>query len=152
MAKKSARRIKGVPPPPKCKAILLCDKVIIEHGTKKASIIGIFDQFELPKLPGHTRPCTLFIQLVDGQVGRYELVVEMHDLAEDTIIARAPTLAVQWQERLSRLNVIMPIPPLPLQHAGQYDLVVFANDQEIDRQKFEGKTIPTRHADEPSSD
>lgn len=118
-----------------CKAILLCDSTIIEAVTTKVSIIGIFDTFTVPELPGHTRPFTVFVQLLHG-VGRYEVVVEMQDLADDTVLVRSPTLVVEFPERLIKMNFMLPVPPIPVNHSGQYELVVFANGQEIDRQRF----------------
>jgi hypothetical protein len=50
MAKK--RLHKGKKPPPKCKAILLCDHTIVEAVSGKVSIIGIFDSWNA--LHGHS--------------------------------------------------------------------------------------------------
>ncbi|MEE8170433.1 MAG: hypothetical protein V3T70_07795 [Phycisphaerae bacterium] len=46
----------------------------------------------------------------------------------------------QWrefvQDRHRKLNVLIPISPLPIAHEGLFDLVVLADGQEIDRQQF----------------
>jgi hypothetical protein len=47
---------RGAIPPPKCKAILLCEKTIIEAGTQQVSLIGITDTFMVPGLPGMIQP------------------------------------------------------------------------------------------------
>ena len=46
-------------------------------------------------------------------------------------------MGVNWPEKLLTLNLMIPIPSLTMTHAGVYDLVVLANGQEIERQKFE---------------
>lgn len=133
MAKTRQRR--GQNPPPRCKAILLCDQTILDAVTGNVSIIGTFTEFILPSFPGRTKPVCAFLLLIDG-IGRYQVVVEIHDLGEDKIIARSPGMAIHFPERLARINFVTQIPPLPLVHPGTYDVVVLANGQEIDRQQF----------------
>lgn len=134
MAKK--RSGKGKKPPPKCKAILLCDQTIVEAVTGKISIIGIFDSWNFPQFPHPTRPFMAFLQLTDG-IGKYAVSVDVHDLEADQIIAQARIAEVVFPQRRIKVNLMIPVPPLPLQHAGSYDFVVLADGQEIDRQQFQ---------------
>src|SRR5437764_669259 len=129
-----AKRKKGKPPP-KCKAILLCDVVIIDAMTGKTSIIGVFDGFNLAQFPGNIGPFNAFLQLTDG-IGKYRITVEVHDLREDKVLARAEIAEMEFQDRATKGNLLIPVPPLPLQHEGVYDFVVLADGQEIDRQQF----------------
>lgn len=123
------------PPSPTCKAILLCDSAIVDAGTGKVSLIGLIDHFTVHKFPARLPSYHAFLQITDA-VGRYEIVLEIHDLQNDTVLARGQGIGIEISEKLSKANVIIPIPPLPLPHAGKYDFVVFANSQEIDRQTF----------------
>lgn len=150
MSKKPGKRIRsrGRKPPPKCKALLLCDKTIVEAITGKTSIIGVFDRFNVLEFPGRTAPFTVFLQLTDG-IGRYDVVIEVHDLQNDQVLGRGSGIGLTWPEKLLKMNLMLPVPPVPITHAGVYDLVVFANGQEIDRQKFEVRSLePTEPADE----
>lgn len=138
MAKrKRAERGKGPEskPPPVCKAILLCDQVIRDIASGKASLIGIFDGFRLSSVPGHTRPVMAFLHLIEG-IGRYDLTVQVHDLQTDLVIARARTATVEFQDRLEKKQLVIAVPPLPVEHAGVYDFVVLADGKEVDRQQF----------------
>lgn len=154
MPKKKAKR-RGIVPPPKCKAILLCDQTIIEAGTGKVSVIGVFDGFTLPKLPFVTRPCMVFVQLADG-IGSHGVDVEVRDLENDTVIARGEVGAqITWPDRPSKHNLLIPLPPLPITHVGEYDLVILARNQEIDRQKFTVAVVsppPEQEASEETGD
>jgi hypothetical protein len=134
MAKKSAPR-KSPKPPPQCKAILLCDHAIVEAGTGKVSLIGIFDRFAVTEFPSPIRQFTAFLQLTEG-IGKYRITVEVHDLRDDEILARAAIVQIDFQDRAGKANLMIPVPPLLLKHAGGYDFVVLADDQEIDRQQF----------------
>jgi len=139
MAKKGAKKKRGKPPP-KCKAILLCDQVILDAITRKLSVIGIFDAFNVPAFPGMTAQFTAFMQVTDGH-GEYRITIEIHDLQADAILGRATGPPINLPDRTAKLNYFIPVPPLPLAHAGRYDFVVFADGQEIDRQQFEAREV-----------
>ena len=138
MAKKRGGEKK---PPPKCKAILLCDQTILEAVTGKVSIIGIFDNWSFPRFPSHTRQFMAFLQLTNG-IGKYAVSVDVHDLQADQIIAQARIAEVTFPERTTKVQLMIPVPPVLLQHAGRYDFVVLADNQEIDRQQFQAVQIP----------
>ena len=149
MAKKRAG--KGQKPPPKCKAILLCDHTIVEAVTGKVSIIGTFDSWRFPQFPHPTHPFTAFLQLTDG-IGKYAVSVDVHDLQADQIIAQARIAEMVFPERKNKVNLMIPVPPMLLQHAGSYDFVVLADGQEIDRQQFQAVQItggPPHAPDQP---
>jgi hypothetical protein len=80
-----------------------------------------------------------YVQLVDG-IGKYTLSVEVHDLREGTVIARMPPVEIEFAERITKAVLMFAAPPLRLPHEGSYDFVVLADDQEIDRQKFEASS------------
>ncbi len=122
-------------PLPKCKAILICESTIMEAGTGLITIVRTFNQFAIPEFPGHTQTFELFVQLTDG-IGRYDVHVEVHDLVEDRLLAKSPTRSAQWEDRLAPLDLIMAFPSLPIAHPGSFDLIVFANGREVDRQQF----------------
>jgi hypothetical protein len=124
------------PPRPVCKAILLCDQTILEAGTGKLSLIGIFSNFIMENLPGQIPKTEAFVQITDAK-GRYDIVVEIHDLREDIIIARGKGLGIDVPNRHFFCNVLIPVPQLLIKHDGKYDIVVIANDEEIDRQQFD---------------
>jgi hypothetical protein len=131
MAKKSA----GTKPPPKCKAILICEQVIVEAVTGRVSVINTFNSFFVRNLPSATSRFSVFLQLTDSDT-ECQVTIEIHDLREDEVIARSTVMTVPFPQRLLTVNVVIPCPPLPISHSGAYDLVVFADGQEIDRQKF----------------
>jgi hypothetical protein len=89
----------------------------------------------LAELPGLTREARAYLQLVDG-IGRYEVAVEIHDLQENRVIAKATGIVVEYKERLQRCEVIIPSPQLKLMHPGKYDVVALAEGFEIGRQQF----------------
>src|SRR3989304_5663923 len=116
-------------PSPVCKAILLCDQTILEQGTGKLSLIGIFDSFFISG-DGETAGAQAFLQITDAS-GAYSISVEIIDLTDNEIVARSSPSEINIDSPLMRANVIIPIPRLPLR-AGSYDFVVLANGDVID--------------------
>jgi hypothetical protein len=135
MAKK---RRKGKKPPPRCKAILLCDQVMLDAVTRKTSLIGVFDSFFMRQFPGPTQQFCVFLQLVDG-IGTYVLTAEVHDLHDDAVIARLLQLQVKFPGRTNKLNLNVGPVVMQIPHVGAFDVVLMADGQEIDRQRFDAR-------------
>jgi hypothetical protein len=53
-----------------------------------------------------------FLQLTDG-IGQYDVSVNVHDLSADAIIAQAPIARVTFPDRHTKVNLMIPVPPLP---------------------------------------
>ena len=138
-------------PKPKCKALLLCDETILEAVTGKISLIGVFRNFVLDKYPGYTRTFHVFTQMTDAQ-GRYSIVAEVRDLSTDSVIAKATGLGIKIADRLDVVNIVLPAPPLPIPHEGVYDVILFANGEEIDRQQFKAIQHPKATKEENDDD
>lgn len=102
------------------------------------SLIGLFNGFRVGD-NGKTGPAELFCRITEAQ-GKYHISAEIQDLATGSAIAEASGPEIEIPNRLATANVIIPIPPMQLK-AGAYDLVMFANDTEIDRQKFVVQTL-----------
>lgn len=99
------------------------------------SIIGILDKLNIPNIPGNTASCQAYLQLTNG-IGTYAITVEIHDLQEDTVLARARIAELEFKDRSTKVNLFIPVPALPISHEGVYDFLVLADGQEIDRQQF----------------
>jgi hypothetical protein len=123
-------------PIPRCKAVLLCDRAIVEAGTGKISAIGIFNSFTLAEFPGITLPFSVLLVLVDG-INRYRVRIAVHDLARDVIVGEADAPDIIFPQRLQPMCLVIPIAGIEVGHPGAYDLIVFADGAEIDRHQFQ---------------
>jgi hypothetical protein len=47
-------------PVPGCKAILLCERIMVEARTRKVSLIGLVTKLILSEIPGRTEPMKIF--------------------------------------------------------------------------------------------
>jgi len=115
---------------PQLKAILTCDTIIAEKGTDKHSLIGIFDRMYITKFPTSYFP--IYLYLAFSGSGDFRIRVSFHDLTEDKEIASSslPQL-IHCPDRLKTYQVIFRLPPLPLPQEGDYDFIVYANDEII---------------------
>ena len=115
---------------PQLKAILTCDNIIAEKGTDKHSLIGIFDRMYITKFPASYFP--IYLYLAFSGAGDFRIRVSFHDLTEDKEIASSslPQL-IHCPDRLKTYQVIFRLPPLPLPQEGDYDFIVYANDEII---------------------
>ncbi len=150
----------GRVPPPICKAFLLCNYALIERGSNRPSIIGVIDSVPVSFFPTRIPQMCAFIQLVDG-IGQYEIALEFQDIADGAVLGRVGGIIADFPNRACKLNVHISIPPLPISKPGTYDAIVFANEEEIDRQKFKvivppprkkGQKPPPQPTGEPEND
>jgi hypothetical protein len=95
----------------------------------------VTDELLLDQFPGATPYAELFLHLVDG-IGIYDLVIEIYDLRDDRTVFRFTAMEITFAHRLAGLNLIVPMPPVTLTHPGSYDVVVLANEREVERKKF----------------
>jgi hypothetical protein len=127
MAKNGRTPMSESVPPPRSKAFLLCDQVIVDLYSGRVTIVGILDRFDLQAFPGQTKQCMAFMQL-SGGIGRCQIIIDIEDLEDGQTIARARGPGIEFPDRLSRINLIIDLPPIPLEHPGLYDLVVLSNN------------------------
>ncbi len=64
------------------------------------------------------------------------------DGLDNTVMAKGEAAQIRWPQRPSKHNLLIPLPPLPITHEGEYDLVILARNQEVDRQKFTVVVVP----------
>lgn len=132
---KASKKAAGDRPSPKCQALLLCEKAIIDRQRGRPSLIDIIDSIHAPFFPCEYGPLVVFLQVAEG-IGHYTIDVEVRDLTTEDVIARLLGTEIQFLDRLERINVIVEIGSIPLNQAGAYDVVVLANGQDLDRQRL----------------
>jgi hypothetical protein len=74
--------------------------------------------------------------LVEG-IGDYEIRVEVHDVAQDEIVFKSGAVRISFADRLMQRRSIFSLPGLPMPHSGKYDVIVFGDGREIDRQQID---------------
>jgi len=133
IASETGMSAETITPLPVCKAILLCETVMVDDSGK-INLNGVASNLVVDS--GLSAPPTeAFCQITDA-IGHYSLVAEVQDLGAGEVIARSPATEIEISDPLQNSNVIISIPSLKFNNLGLHDLVVFANGEEIDRRQF----------------
>ncbi len=129
---------RGGKPPPHCKSLLLCRETSEDATTGELTLRHLVETLYCTEFPGWTPPFSVFAQLYDG-IGGYEWEIRVQDLVDGAIIARGTHGHLEFPERLAKMYLIVPIRSMRLPHPGRYELVVFANGDELARQYFDAE-------------
>ena len=129
-----------MPPRPSVKAILICDQVIHEFGTNKKSLIGIFEQVHVPKLPVHYPRIAVYVNLTDAR-GRYHLELRLLSTVDGSELGRGRTPEVEITDPLRTCEFALQINNLLFKNPGKYEFQVLANDELLATKSFTVKTL-----------
>jgi hypothetical protein len=114
-------------------ATLLCDYIVVEEGSSKKSLIGIFERIFAQAFPVVHR-FGVYVKVVDAE-GTYSLRVDYADISNDQVIERMDIGTFRAEDRLAStelvINLIAPIPA-----AGTYEFRIYANDLYLARATF----------------
>jgi hypothetical protein len=121
-------------PPPIALGIVLCEKVIVEEGTRSATLVSVFKRLEVERFPSPPQQFALAAWLTDGQGdGRLELVIKRLETDEEIYAARRP---LHLPNQLAEVRVTLHIRDCVFPAPGQYEAVLQADGVWIARRKF----------------
>src|ERR1035438_8666640 len=112
-------------PIPSVVAMLICDQVIVEQGTGKKSLIGVFEHIGAFSFPTQTR-LAIYVKLVDAS-GHYDLLIRVVNLKDETKVAELKAEAPNLQP-ISAAEFAINIAGIVLPEAGKYEFQLYAND------------------------
>ena len=120
-------------PTPFLLAMLVCDSVINDATTGKASIIGVFDTVWSPTFPVQ-QPVSLYIRMTDA-AGSYKVKLQFVRLDDDAVVA---TVEGEFtaEDRLRFVELSLRLPPVELRDEGKYEFRLWANERYIGRATF----------------
>jgi len=110
--------------------MLLCDFVIRDVRTHKASAIGITHTVELDRLLPGRDPLLVYATLTDGQ-GDYDVRIEMTRLKDFEATRAVARTQVRLHDRNSVGELVLDLPALPVDGPGRYALQLHANSAMI---------------------
>lgn len=106
-------------PLPVTRALLLADAIIVEAGTGKKSLVGIYSRLIAPNLPLR-QVLHVYMQLADAQ-GKYRFEIELVKLSTDKTIHQGQIGPVKAASPLVPLEIIMHL-PCQFDEYGEYEL------------------------------
>jgi hypothetical protein len=118
---------------PSLLAILLCDRIIVEQGTGKKTLVGIFEDLSSPTEPV-TQQVGFFARMTDLE-GKYVFDIKVVRIAaEGEIVVGGANIQMRGPitDRLMNLEIALNA-PVVLPAFGKYEFQLFANDMYIGR-------------------
>lgn len=105
-------------PLPNTCSILFADNIIVEAGTGKKSLIGLYATICSTELPLQ-REINIYVELSDLQ-GQYHFTLELVHLETNTVIANGSMGPINATERLRPMEIIIRLPARLPKH-GKYE-------------------------------
>ena len=121
-------------------AFLVCDNIVIEAGTGKKTLIGIFDKIVPAQLPILHGPVGVYAKIADAK-GKYTFRLELVRLESEKAVGRAVTNEIKLANPLEAHELTFRL-PLPIEKYGRYEFQLFANDVWIGRTTFRAMSTP----------
>ena len=123
-------------PTPQLLAMLFCDHILREHGSRKTSLFGIFDRFWVQNFPSTHPVVWVYARVTDAQ-GTYDFKLELVSLENLNVIAEALAPNAQVPDRNMAYEIIFRLVNFPLPAEGRYEFRLFANGEFIGNQSFQ---------------
>lgn len=111
--------------PPIVQTLLLCDHAIMEHGTRKISLIGLFENIYTKQFPLSINSY-LYMWLSNGH-GLSDIRARVMDLGLGQYISD-DTFKVNFKDPMSGLGIAHPV-RLTFNHYGTYELVLLCENE-----------------------
>jgi uncharacterized protein DUF6941 len=122
-------------PPPQALSVTLCDRVIIEQGTKNPTVVGIFLARKVEAFPSEPVAFSVFVPLTDGSgTGTIELVAVRLDTNDQIYAQRGE---VVFPHRLAVVNVHFRVSKIRFPAPGSYAFMLLVDSDLIAQRRVE---------------
>ncbi len=121
---------------PILKAMLLCDQTLIEEGTHKRSLIGLFDRVKSNQFPTVHGSMSVYVQFREIE-GACDFMLELYDLAEDKTLHKATVKDFKVQEKSRDCELVFNLLSVRFSHAGEYEFRIYVNDMIFGQKSFQ---------------
>jgi hypothetical protein len=111
--------------------MLLCDQIITEEGTKKKSLIGVFENFGSLTFPVLFPRLAVYVKLADA-IGDYLFKLRVVKLKDESLIAEVGIQArIADASHYAELALTMGNIPVP--EPGKYEFQLYAGENYLHR-------------------
>ena len=122
-------------PKPILKAFLVCDMTLIEEGTHKRSLIGLFDRIKTSKFPSTHPAMSIYVQFREIE-GVFNFTLELFDIEENRSMHRAVISDFRVENRSSDCELVFNLLQLRFPHAGDYEFRIYLSDMVFGQKSF----------------
>lgn len=112
---------------PLLKAILVCDMTISEEGTRKRTLVGLFDRIQCAHFPAAHPAMSVYVQFREIE-GVHDFSLELVDLTDNRTLHRAAVPGFHVDGRSRDCELVFNLFSLRFEHPGLYEFRVFVED------------------------
>ena len=120
---------------PILKAILLCDQTIVEEGTHKRTLIGLFDRIKGNEFPTTHPSMSVYVQFREIE-GIFDFTLELVDLTDGRSMNRAVIKEFRVQERSRDCELVFNLMSVKFERPGDYEFRIYVNDTIFGQKSF----------------
>jgi hypothetical protein len=122
-------------PPPQALTLTLCDRVIIEQGTKNPTLVGIFLARKMDAFPSEPASFSAFVPLIDGSgTGTIELVTVRLATDEHVYSQKGQ---INFPHRFAVINAHFRINKIRFPEPGPYAFMILVDGDLITQRRVD---------------
>ncbi|MBN1123845.1 MAG: hypothetical protein JXA82_02480 [Sedimentisphaerales bacterium] len=140
--------MQGQIPPPILLSAVLCDTVILDRITGKASVIGIFSVINSRKYPARHPKMSLFCEMTGGR-GKMPVTAQLIDLHDDEKILVKQSVDVDFSDPLAVNGIIIDFIHIPFPHSGEYRFQIYAGHEYCGERRIICQVVRGEEGDRP---
>ena len=125
-----------MPIKPILKAILVCDLTISEEGTRKRSLIGLFDRIQCANFPAVHPSMSVYVQFRELE-GTFNFSLELVDLAENRVMHRAVVERFRVDGRSRDCELVFNLFSIRFDRPASHEFRVYVEDLVFGQKSFE---------------
>ncbi len=112
---------------PILKAMLLCDTTIVEEGTRKRTLIGLFDRIKAVQFPTTHASMSIYVQFREIE-GVFDFSLELFDVSEGKTLNKAVIKNFKVSDFSRDCELVFNLLSVRFEHAGEYEFRIYVND------------------------
>ncbi|PIU40073.1 MAG: hypothetical protein COT00_03595 [Candidatus Omnitrophica bacterium CG07_land_8_20_14_0_80_50_8] len=120
---------------PILKAILLCDQTIVEEGTHKRTLIGLFDRIKSNNFPSTHPSMSVYVQFREIE-GVFNFTLELVSLTDGKSMNRAVIQAFNVQDKSRDCELVFNLMSVKFEQPGDYEFRIYVNDTVFGQKSF----------------
>ena len=120
---------------PILKAMLLCDQTLVEEGSHKRTLIGLFDRIKTPQFPTTHPSMSVYVQFREIE-GTFSFALELYDLTEGKIMNRSMIKDFVVQNKSRDCELVFNLLSVRFEHPGEYEFRIYVNDLVFGQKSF----------------
>ena len=120
---------------PILKAMLLCDQTLVEEGTHKRTLIGLFDRIKATQLPTMHPAMSIYVQFREIE-GVFDFMLELFDIEQNKSLNRALIKEYKVQDRSRDCELVFNLMSVRFEHEGEYEFRIYVNDNIFGQKSF----------------